>query len=70
MLVLSRKANRSIAMRNVYFKGDDGKFYEAEIVVMVVEIRGDKARLGIEAPKQVSINRDEIWAVIDSQNGS
>ncbi len=53
MLVLSRKAGESIII--------DGK-----ITVMVVEIRGDKVRLGIEAPKDVSVNRKEVQDAIDA----
>ena len=47
MLVLSRKKNESIIV-------DDN------IVITVVEIRGDKVRLGIEAPREVSIHRSEV----------
>ena len=47
MLVLSRKKNESIIV-------DDS------IVITVVEIRGDKVRLGIEAPREVSIHRSEV----------
>ncbi len=54
MLVLSRKKNESIVV-------DD------EIVITVLEIRGDKVRLGIEAPKSVPIHRSEVYAAIQSQ---
>lgn len=47
MLVLSRKKDERIVI------GDS-------ITVMVVEIRGDKVRLGISAPKDVPVNREEI----------
>lgn len=47
MLVLSRKKNESIIV-------DD------QIVITVVEIRGDKVRLGIEAPREVAIHRSEV----------
>ncbi len=47
MLVLSRKKNESIVV-------DDS------IVITVVEIRGDKVRLGIEAPREVPIHRSEV----------
>lgn len=51
MLVLSRKKNESIII-------DD------QIVITVVEIRGDKVRLGIEAPRDVPIHRSEIHDAI------
>ncbi len=58
MLVLSRKKNESIVV-------DDA------IVITVLEIRGDKVRLGIEAPKSVPIHRSEVYAAIQShQPGS
>jgi len=47
MLVLSRKKNESIVI-------DD------KIVITVVEIRGDKVRLGIEAPREIAIHRSEV----------
>ena len=46
MLVLSRKKNESIVINN-------------DIIVTVVEIRGDKVRLGIVAPKEVPVHREE-----------
>jgi carbon storage regulator len=49
MLVLSRKKNETIII-------DD------HIVITVVEIRGDKVRLGIEAPKEIPIHRSEVRA--------
>ncbi|ADV63940.1 carbon storage regulator, CsrA [Isosphaera pallida ATCC 43644] len=57
MLVLSRKKNESIVIH-------DG------IVVTVVEIRGDKVRLGIEAPKNVSVHRREVYDAIQGKGGS
>lgn len=58
MLVLTRTRDESIVI------GDD-------VVVTVVEVRGDKVRLGIEAPKEKSIWRQEIWLEIqrEKQNG-
>ena len=49
MLVLSRKRNEGIII-------DDGR-----IVIHVVEIRGDKVRLGVEAPKEVGVDRREVY---------
>jgi len=54
MLVLSRKKNESIVINN-------------DITVTVVEIRGDKVRLGIEAPKDVSVHRREVYEAIQNQ---
>jgi carbon storage regulator len=51
MLVLSRKKNESIVINN-------------DIVITVVEIRGDKVRLGIEAPKDVPVHRQEVYEAI------
>ncbi len=54
MLVLSRKKNESIVI-------DDN------IVITVVEVRGDKVRLGIEAPREIPIHRSEVHAAIQSE---
>ena len=54
MLVLSRKRNESIVI-------------DGSIVITVVEIRGDKVRLGIEAPREVPIHRKEIFAAIAAE---
>jgi carbon storage regulator len=51
MLVLSRKKNESIVINS-------------DVVVTVVEIRGDKVRLGIVAPKDVSVHREEVYEAI------
>lgn len=51
MLVLSRKKNESIVIDN-------------DITIVVVEIRGDKVRLGIEAPKEVPVHRREVYDAI------
>lgn len=59
MLVLSRKKDEKIII------GDN-------ITVMVIEIRGDKVRLGIDAPRDVSVHRQEVYDAIlkeRSQNG-
>jgi carbon storage regulator len=55
MLVLSRKKNESIVVNDT-------------IVITVVEIRGDKVRLGIEAPREVPIHRSEVHAAIAAQS--
>ena len=48
MLVLSRKKNESIVIRD-------------DIVVTVVDVRGDCAQLGIDAPSEVPVHRREIY---------
>ncbi len=55
MLVLSRKKNESIVIND-------------EITIVVVEIRGDKVRLGVEAPKEVPVHRREVWEAIRRYN--
>ena len=51
MLVLSRKKNESIVI------GEN-------IIVVVVDIRGDKVRLGIDAPAEVTVHRCEVYDAI------
>lgn len=51
VLVLSRKKDESVRI------GSD-------IVITIIEIRGDKIRLGFEAPKDVSIHRQEVYEKI------
>ena len=54
MLVLSRQRDESIII------GDN-------IVITIVDIRGDKVRLGIEAPRSVSVHRHEVWVAIQRE---
>lgn len=56
MLVLSRKKNESIVIND-------------DITIVVVEIRGDKVRLGVEAPKEVPVHRQEVWEAIQRSQG-
>jgi carbon storage regulator len=51
MLVLSRKKNESIVINN-------------DITIVVVEIRGDKVRLGVETPKEIPVHRREVYEAI------
>jgi carbon storage regulator len=51
MLVLSRKKDESIVINN-------------DITIVVIEIRGDKVRLGVEAPKEVPVHRREVFDAI------
>lgn len=55
MLVLSRKKDEKIVIKE-------------NIVITVVEVRGDKVRLGIEAPRDVSVHRHEVWVAINRTN--
>jgi len=54
MLVLSRQRDESIII------GD-------HIVVTIVDIRGDKVRLGIKAPPEISVHREEIYNLIQQE---
>jgi carbon storage regulator len=55
MLVLSRKPNESIVIRD-------------DIVITVIDVRGDKVRLGFDAPKDVPIHRQEVYEAIKREN--
>ena len=54
MLVLSRKKNESIVIND-------------DITIVVVEIRGERVRLGIECPKDVPVHRREVFDAIQKQ---
>ncbi|MDD3896395.1 MAG: carbon storage regulator CsrA [Candidatus Peribacteraceae bacterium] len=54
MLILSRRRNESVVI------GQD-------IVLTVLNIRGDKVRLGIQAPPEVPVHRFEVWKVIQEE---
>lgn len=55
MLVLSRKKNESVVI--------DG----GTVTVTVIEIRGDKVRLGFEHPQEMSVHRQEVWDAIQRE---
>jgi len=57
MLVLSRKRNESIRI------GDD-------VTIAVVDIRGDKVKIGIEAPLSIPVHRSEVWIAIQRDRQS
>lgn len=51
MLVLTRRANQSIMIGN-------------DVVVTVLEVRGDQVRLGIEAPREIDVHREEVFEAL------
>jgi len=55
MLVLTRRLGESINI------GDD-------IVVTVLEVRGDQIRIGISAPRDVQVHREEVWRELQAAN--
>lgn len=55
MLVLSRHRDESIMI------GDD-------VVITIVDIRGDKVRLGIKAPQEIPVHRQEVYDAIKREN--
>lgn len=55
MLVLSRKRSESVVI-------------DENIVVTVIEVRGDKVRLGIQAPRDVPVHRSEVLASIQKDD--
>lgn len=57
MLVLSRRKGESIIIGN-------------DIVVTVLEVRPDQVRLGIDAPRSVSVHREEIYLEVMRENAA
>lgn len=55
MLVLARRINQSIMI------GDD-------IEIVIVDIKGDQAKIGIKAPKNVAVHRTEVYKEIQEEN--
>jgi len=55
MLVLSRQRDESIMI------GDD-------VVITIVDIRGDKVRIGIDAPTRIPVHRQEVYEAIQREN--
>jgi carbon storage regulator len=60
MLVLSRKKSEAVII-------GDG---EDRITIMVVEIKGDKVRLGVNAPQTLPVHREEVYDAIKRQGES
>lgn len=55
MLVLTRQANQSIMIGH-------------DIVVTVLEVRGDQVRIGVRAPRTVPVHREEVYAEVVAAN--
>ncbi len=55
MLVLSRRRNESIVISD-------------NIIVTIVDVRGDKVRLGIDAPTEIPVHRRELYDAIQKEN--
>lgn len=55
MLVLTRRIDESIVI---------GK----QIVVTVLEVRGDQVRIGIKAPREIQVHREEVLRAIEAEN--
>lgn len=55
MLVLTRKLNESIMI------GDDVK-------ITIVDVKGDQVKLGITAPRQIAVHREEVYMEIQKEN--
>lgn len=55
VLVLTRRTNEKIRI------GDN-------VILTILEVRGDQVRLGIEAPRSVGVHREEVWVEMQAQN--
>ena len=55
MLVLTRHVHQSIVIGH-------------DVVVTVLEVRGDQVRLGITAPKEIQVHREEVFAAVTAAN--
>jgi carbon storage regulator len=55
VLILTRRVGENVVI------GDD-------IVISIVEVRGDAVRLGIQAPRSVSVHREEVWLELQRAN--
>jgi len=54
MLILSRKSGQSILI------GDD-------IKIRIIEVKGNQVRIGVEAPRNISVHREEIYKIIQDK---
>lgn len=55
MLILTRRVGENVIV------GDD-------IVISVIEVRGDAVRIGIQAPRSLSVHREEVWLELQRTN--
>lgn len=55
MLILSRKTNEKICI------GEN-------ITLTIIEVKGDQAKIGVEAPKDVKVFRHEVFTAIQTEN--
>jgi carbon storage regulator len=55
VLVLTRRANQSIVIGS-------------EVIVTVLEVRGDQVRLGITAPRRIDVHREEVFLALQEAN--
>lgn len=57
MLIITRRAGQKVML------GDD-------VAIHVMEIAGNNVRLGIDAPKEMPVYREEIWVAVKQENES
>ncbi|MBO4439999.1 MAG: carbon storage regulator CsrA [Spirochaetaceae bacterium] len=55
MLILTRKTNEKIRIGN-------------DITITIIEVRGDQVKVGVEAPKDVKVFRQEVFNAIQNEN--
>lgn len=55
MLILSRRTGESIVIAN-------------NVTVTVLEVRGDQIRLGVDAPREVQVHREEVFRQLEAEN--
>lgn len=55
MLILSRKIDEKIKIGN-------------DITITLIEVRGDQVKIGVEAPRNVKVYRQEVFEAIQSEN--
>ena len=55
MLVLSRRVGESIVIGN-------------QVTITVLEVRGDQVRVGVDAPREVQVHRQEVWLTLQAEN--